>query len=66
MQSALKNTPITEMIAPPGVVYEGGDWFFTEFARSSGISSLGLEGKSGNAELPSADEKKKILDLFKN
>ncbi len=66
MQTALKNTPITEMNAPPGVVFEGGDWFFTEFARSSGISSLGMDGKSGNAELPAADEKKKILDLFKN
>ncbi|MEY3653215.1 MAG: hypothetical protein RL739_1385 [Pseudomonadota bacterium] len=66
MQAALKNTPITELGAPAGVVYEAGDWFFTEFSRASGISSLGMDNKSGNSELPAADEKKRILDLFKN
>jgi hypothetical protein len=25
-----------------------------------------MENKSGNSELPAADEKKRILDLFKN
>ena len=66
MQAALKNTPITELGAPAGVVYEAGDWFFNEFSRASGISSLGMDNKSGNSELPAADEKKRILDLFKN
>ena len=66
MQTALKNTPIAELSAPPGVVYEAGDWFFTEFSRTTGILGLGMENKSGNSELPAADEKKKILDLFKN
>jgi len=66
MQTALKNTPITELSAPAGVVYEAGDWFFTEFSRTTGILGLGMENKSGNSELPAADEKKKILDLFKN
>ena len=66
MQTALKNTPIAELSAPAGVVYEAGDWFFTEFSRTTGIIGLGVENKSGNSELPAADEKKKILDLFKN
>ena len=66
MQTALKHTPIAELSAPPGVVYEAGDWFFTEFSRTTGILGLGMENKSGNSELPAADEKKKILDLFKN
>ena len=66
MQTALKNTPIAELNAPAGVVYEAGDWFFTEFSRTTGILGLGMENKSGNSELPAADEKKKILDLFKN
>ena len=66
MQTALKNTPIAELSAPAGVVYEAGDWFFTEFSRTTGILGLGMENKSGNSELPAADEKKKILDLFKN
>ena len=66
MQTALKNTPIAELSAPAGVVYEAGDWFFTEFSRTTGILGLGMENKSGNSELPAADEKKRILDLFKN
>jgi len=66
MQTALKNTPIAELSAPAGVVYEAGDWFFTEFSRTTGIIGLGVENKSGNSELPAADEKKKILDLFNN
>jgi len=66
MQTALKNTPIAELSAPAGVVYEAGDWFFTEFSRTTGIIGLGVENKFGNSELPAADEKKKILDLFKN
>ena len=41
-------------------------WFFTEFSRTTGILGLGMENKSGNSELPAADEKKRILDLFKN
>jgi len=66
MQTALKNAPIAELSAPAGVVYEAGDWFFTEFSRTTGILGLGMENKSGNSELPAADEKKRILDLFKN
>ena len=66
MQTALKNAPIAELSAPAGLVYEAGDWFFTEFSRTTGILGLGMENKSGNNELPAADEKKKILDLFKN
>ena len=66
MQTALKNAPIAELSAPAGLVYEAGDWFFTVFSRTTGIIGLGLENKSGNSELPAADEKKRILDLFKN
>ena len=66
MQTALKNAPIAELSAPAGLVYEAGDWFFTEFSRTTGIIGLGMENKSGNSEVPAADEKKRILDLFKN
>ncbi len=65
MQHALKSVPIQEMPAPAGVVNEGGEWFFREFPRTTGVTNLGLEGKSAG-ELPAADEKRKILDLFKN
>ena len=75
MESALKGVPMAEFTPPPGVVNVGGEWFYEEFARGSGVSSLGLEDKSvQNAEgmppprqqMPAADEKKSILDLFRN
>jgi penicillin-binding protein 1A len=66
MQHALQGVPVMELTAPEGVTHEGGDWAYTEFSRGAGVSSLGLESKPGNTELPANDEKKKILDLFKN
>jgi len=68
MQHALKNVPITE-IAPPstGVVREGADWYYTEFAHGGGVSSLGVEGNPNNSESNAAsEERRKILDIFKN
>jgi len=66
MQHALQNVPIAEPAVPPGVSHDSGDWTYTEFSKGGGVSSLGLDGKSGNNELPASDEKKRILDLFKN
>jgi penicillin-binding protein 1A len=71
MEQALKNVPVSEPSVPEGVVFAGGEWYYDEFARGAGINSVGLEDKgSQNAApaqaLPVADEKKKILDLFRN
>ena len=64
MQHALRNTPVNGMPVPAGVVFEGNDWFYSEYAHGNGVSSLGIDGKS--PEPDSADpEKKKILDMFK-
>jgi penicillin-binding protein 1A len=66
MQHALKNVPVSGMAIPSGMVFEGNDWFYQEFTHSSGITSLGIDGKPHDGETPAADaEKKKILDLFK-
>jgi penicillin-binding protein 1A len=68
MESALKNVPVNEPSAPEGVVNVGGEWFYDEYAKSSGVSAVGLEDKpeSTPLTLPPAEEKKKILDLFRN
>lgn len=68
MESALKGVPVTEPAAPEGVVHVGGEWYYDEYARSSGVSGVGLEDKpeSTPLTLPPAEEKKKILDLFRN
>jgi len=72
MEYALRNVPVTEASAPQGVVNLGGEWFYDEYARGAGISSLGLNDTSAHSggtdvqTLPQADEKKNILDLFRN
>jgi penicillin-binding protein 1A len=74
MEAALKGVPVFEPTAPEGVVNVGGEWYYDEYARGSGVSSLGLEDKSApgpdgepaKQALPPADEKKSILDLFRN
>ena len=72
MEQALKNVPVMEPSAPEGVTNSGGEWFYNEYAKGAGISSVGLDDKSKGPAgtevqtLPAADEKKKILDLFKN
>ncbi len=43
METALKGVPATQYTPPEGVVNVGGEWFFDEYARGSGVSSLGLE-----------------------
>lgn len=71
MEHALKNVPITELPVPEGVTNSGGQWFYNEYLKGTGVSSLGLDNKAtANTEtsqsLPPADEKRRILDLFKN
>lgn len=68
MQHALQNVPIAEPSPPAGLSHDGGDWAYTEFSRGGGVSNLGMDSKpaGSNEQLPANDEKKKILDLFKN
>ena len=65
METALKNMPVMDAIAPEGVLYVNGDWYFEEYAKGSGVTSLGLGNEKGGT-LPEPDEKKRILDLFRN
>jgi penicillin-binding protein 1A len=80
MSYALKGIPVTELPVPEGLLNQGGEWFYEEYAKGAGVSSLGLRdavpaapdagGQSAPATpisiLPPADERKRILDLFKN
>ncbi len=70
MAQALKNTPVMESAVPEGVVNLGGEWFYDEYAGPAGVSSLGLTDLADLAQpqiipMPAADEKRKILDLFR-
>ena len=85
MEHALKGVPVSEYPTPEGVVNVGGEWFYEEYARGSGVSSVGLVDRppTGAAadnpvtrqpvppgaaiQTPSpGDERRRILDLFKN
>ena len=73
MEHALKGLPVSQYAAPEGVLNSGGEWFFDEFARGAGVTSLGLDDKPGASAgaadgpvTPPVDEKRKILDLFRN
>ncbi len=43
METALKGVPVQEYTAPAGVTNIGGEWYYDEFARGAGVSSLGME-----------------------
>ena len=81
MEYALKDVPVTEYQPPEGVVNLNGEWYYEEYAKGAGISSVGMQpsqeasspeapaapGFGGGIQvLPPSDEKKRILDLFKN
>jgi penicillin-binding protein 1A len=46
MQTALKGVPIVEPTAPEGVVNVNGEWYYEEYARGGGVTSIG--GASGD------------------
>jgi penicillin-binding protein 1A len=71
METALKGVPVVEPKAPEGVLNIGGEWYFEEYAMGAGVRSLGLEDRPAptaepEAQAPPPEEKKSILDLFKN
>ncbi len=67
MQTALRQVPVSEYTVPEGLVQVGNEWAYEEFARG-GVTSLGLGDKGDDkpASLPAGDEKRRILDLFRN
>ena len=72
METALKGVPVVEATAPEGVLNIGGEWYYEEYAKGTGVRSLGLEDRPAPAAAPDGqapapeEEKKSILDLFKN
>ncbi|MHB1248951.1 MAG: penicillin-binding protein 1A [Polaromonas sp.] len=81
MEYALKGVPVASYPPPEGVVNINDEWYYNEYARGAGVSSVGLQDPAamnagpqpGQAVpggaiqvLPPTDERKRILDLFKN
>lgn len=67
MQFALKSVPPLKgaVKAPEGLISVGGEWVYEEYAHGAGVTSLGLDAAPAPVA-PTEDEKKSILDLFKN
>ena len=78
MEYALKSVPVTEYQPPEGVVNLNGEWYYQEYAQGAGVSSVGMQDAgtgqpssppaagNGIEVLPPTEERKRILDLFKN
>ena len=82
MEYALKGVPVAEYRPPEGVVNINGEWYYDEYAKGAGVTSVGMRQEAGASSadpsggppapagaiqvLPPSDEKKRILDLFKN
>ena len=72
MEHALKGVPVTEPAVPQGVVNSGGEWFYIEYANNAGVTSVGTNNPANAPEekqvipLPPAEERSRILDLFRN
>jgi penicillin-binding protein 1A len=64
MAHALNGLPVTPYQPPEGVVNVGSDWIYDEYANGAGIASVGLDERAPVP--PTEEEKKGILDLFKN
>ena len=65
MKTALKGVPTQELVVPEGLVNSGGEWFYEEFTRGTGVRSLGMEDKTPSTTTPDEAEKSSILDLFR-
>ena len=73
MSEVLKDVPVADMPVPPGVVHTQGEWYYDEFTPGQGVAKL-----SGGDSAPGApdggrpvtpvdaQDKRSILDLFKN
>ena len=63
MGRMLKGVPVDEPQPPEGVVKINGEWYYEEYARGGGVSSVGLDER---APVPPSDEERNvILDLFR-
>jgi penicillin-binding protein 1A len=65
MQYALRNTPVATLEPPEGLIFANGEWSYEEYTGNQGVTAL-TQDEPSSPPAASPDEKKSILDLFKN
>jgi penicillin-binding protein 1A len=77
MEYALKGVPVKEFEPPAGLVNNGGEWFYEEYAKNGGVANLGgttdptAPATPGTPDAvapqapPPQEERNRILDLFR-
>jgi penicillin-binding protein 1A len=66
MAYALRGVAVNEIGPPTGVTNVGGEWYFDEYSHGEGVASLGTDDKLPGTPAPVVEERKSILDLFRN
>jgi len=66
METALKNVPVMEPEPPEGMVRLNNEWYFEEFAKGAGVGTVGSGATAPPPPATAGEEKKSILDLFRN
>jgi penicillin-binding protein 1A len=82
MAEALKGVPVSEIEAPAGVIHVGNEWYYEEYGPGRGVRGLGLndpwpgsplpgdpsttDQDTGKPAAPEGEDRRSILDLFRN
>ncbi|WP_043704421.1 penicillin-binding protein 1A [Leptothrix cholodnii] len=66
MAQALRGVAVNEIAPPEGVTNVGGEWYYSENANGEGVSTLGIASHAPDAASAPTEERKSILDLFRN
>ena len=66
METALRSLPPAEPAVPEGLLHVGGEWYYEEYAKGGGITSLGTGAGQTSAPNAPSEERNRILDLFRN
>lgn len=79
MSTALRDVPVAEYKAPPGVINVAGEWYYEEYGPGQGVQSLGLSdpwpgasvtyppaAPTSGGEETGTEDRRSILDLFRN
>jgi penicillin-binding protein 1A len=73
METAIKGVPVIELQVPEGVVHVGGEWYYDDYAPGTGLAYPGAmsaptpaEGEPTTIPESSSDERRRILDMFRN